>query len=197
MEILYRPAKKKESLRLAELINIASEGGIDYLFHDLIPGMTPVEIVAHGLEGDEEHHTYRNALVAQQGLKAVGIALSYPSHLHRITDEMRRLIPKERLEPLQSFYSVQVENSLYLDALCVEEAFRGRGIGSELITLVKAKAEEIGYQALSLMVFADNTRAQRLYWRHGFEVVQRVELTPHPLIPHEGGCLLMRCAVRL
>jgi hypothetical protein len=47
------------------------------------------------------------------------------------------------------------------------------------------------------MVFADNTDAQRLYVRCGFKTVESVELKSHELIPHEGGCLLMKCEIEL
>ena len=43
------------------------------------------------------------------------------------------------------------------------------------------------------MVFADNMAAQRLYKRCGFEVAKIVDLNSHELIPHEGGCILMKC----
>jgi hypothetical protein len=52
MTFTYRPADKEDSARLAELINMASDGVVEYLFHDLIPGMTPVQVVAHNLEND-------------------------------------------------------------------------------------------------------------------------------------------------
>ena len=45
------------------------------------------------------------------------------------------------------------------------------------------------------MVFADNLDAKRLYVRCGFKTVKSVELKPHALIPHEGGCLLMKCEI--
>lgn len=166
---------------------------MEYLFHDLIRGLTPLQIVAHNLEGDNYPHSYKSAIVAEHRKMIVGMVLSYPSHLHKITEEMRAFFPQERLEHLKSFYSVQVENSLFLNALCVSEEFRGKGIGSELISLTKKKAREKGYDILSVIVFADNAKALHLYKRTGFEVVQKVELKSNEFIPHEGGCLLMRC----
>lgn len=52
-----------------------------------------------------------------------------------------------------------------------------------------------GYGALSLLVLGDNTDAQRLYKRCGFEVRETVDLKSHELISHEGGSLLMKCEV--
>jgi len=61
--------------------------------------------------------------------------------------------------------------------------------------LTRKKATKAGYNVLSLIVFADNINAQRLYWRCGFKMVENVELESHEFIPHQGGCLLIKCKV--
>ena len=48
MNVQYREGRKEDSFRLAELDNIASDGAIDFLFHDLVPDMTPVQAVVIG-----------------------------------------------------------------------------------------------------------------------------------------------------
>lgn len=197
MNIIYREGRKEDSLRLAELINIASEGVVEYLFHDLIPDLTPVQIIAHNLESDKYPRSYKSTIVAESNGKIVGMALSIPSQFHRITEEMKNFFPEERLAHLKNFFSTRIENSLLLDTLCVEEEFRGKGIGGELISLTEKKAKENSYDALSLIVFADNTAAQRLYKRCGFEIVKKVKLESHQLIPHEGGCFLMKYNITL
>ncbi len=197
MEIVYREGRRKDSLRLAELDDMASQGAVDYLFRDLVPGLAPVQVVAHGLEGDDFPHSYQSAIAAEYNQEVVGMALSYPSHFHGITEEMRDFFPAERLEHFKHFFSARVENSLFLDALGILAEFRGKGIGSALISLTKKKAVKAGYDFLSLMVFADNWDARRLYERCGFVVVETVELPPHELMPHEGGCLLMSSDIGL
>ena len=197
MNIIYREGRKEDSLRLAELINIASEGVVEYLFHDLIPDLTPVQIIAHNLESDKYPRSYKNTIVAESNGKIVGMALSIPSRFHKISEEMKNFFPEERLAHLKHFFAARVENSLLLDTLCVEEEFRGKGIGGGLISLTENKAKENSHDALSLIVFADNTAAQRLYKRYGFEIVENVKLESHQLIPHDGGCLLMRYNITL
>jgi ribosomal protein S18 acetylase RimI-like enzyme len=123
------------------------------------------------------------------------MALSIPSHNHKITEEMKEFFPEERLEYLSQFFSANIDNSLLLDTLCVDEEFRGKGIGTQLISLTKKKAKEADFCILSLIVLADNTDAQRLYRRCGFEVAKNVDLKSHELIPHEGGCMLMKCGI--
>ena len=195
MTFKYRPAEKEDSVKLAELINIASDGVVDYLFHDLVPGMTPVQFVAKNLENDNYPHSYGSAVVAVKETDVIGMALSYPASYHKITDEMRSFFPADRLEHLSHFYSSRVENSWFLDALCVFESHRRTGIGEKLISLTKDKAVENGYNALSLIVFADNALAIPVYKNAGFQIVQGVELRGNKFIKHEDGCLLMKCEI--
>jgi ribosomal protein S18 acetylase RimI-like enzyme len=197
MEIKYRPGDKDECAQLAELINIASDGVVEYLFRDLVPGMTPVQVVAYGLEKDNYPHTYKSAIVATIKDDIVGMALSYPSSYHKITDEMRNFFPEDRLAHLSHFYSASVENSWYLDDLCVVEGYRRKGIGEKLISLTKEKAIENGHHTLSLIAFADNTLAIPVYKRTGFEIVKKVELQGNEFINHKDGCFLMKCEINL
>jgi len=192
MDITYRIAKKADCLRMAELINIASGGVVNFLFHDLMPEITPQQIVAHNLENDHGSHTYKNAIVAETENRVVGMALSFPALFHEITPEMRQYFPKDRLDHLTKFYAARVDDSLLLNALCVDQKRRRNGIGGKLIALTKKKAKQSGIKVLSLMVFADNRAALSVYHRHGFEVLAPVQLNSDELIPHEGGCLLMK-----
>ncbi|MCP4105719.1 MAG: GNAT family N-acetyltransferase [Desulfobacteraceae bacterium] len=195
MTFKYRPAEKKDCVKLAEMTDTASGGVVEYLFHDLVPGMSPVQVIAYNLENDSYPHTYKSAFVACDGDDLVGMALSFPSSYHRITDEMRNFFPADRLEHLSHFYSSHIENTWFLDALCVIESHRRRGIGEKLISLTKKKAVENGYNALSLIVFADNELAMPVYQHAGFKVLQKVELQGNRFIKHKDGCLLMKCEI--
>ena len=192
MDVTYRIGEKKDSQRIAELDYIASHGAAEFLFHDLIPNVSPVQIIASELENDHYPHSYRSTIVAEYKNEIVGMALSFPAKHHKITEEMQSFFPAERLEHLKIFFSTRVEGSYFLDALCVDKKFRGKGIGTQLIELTKRKAKDEGYLVLSLMVFADNLEAQRLYKHNGFKTVKNIDIKPHELIPHEGGCLLMK-----
>lgn len=194
-EVTYRPGRKPDCRRIAELDSIASGGAIEFLFHDLIPGMTSVDIVASQLEQDRYPYTFRSVIVGECGSRIVGMALSFPAQYHTISDQMRDFLPAERLEHFERFFTTRVEGSYYLDALCVDEPFRKQGIGGKLIDLTAARARQEGFSSLSLITFRDNTSAQRLYEKKGFSVVKPIELKPHRLIPHQGGCLLMNCDI--
>ena len=195
MGITYRDGRKEDCAMLAEFVSTAAGGVIDFLFHELIPGMTPLEIERKSLENADMPRSYENSIVAESGGRLVGAALSIPSSHHRITKDMQAFFPADRLAHMAHFFSTRVEDSLLLDALCVAEETRGQGVGTRLIALTRQKAVNEGFRLLSLVVFADNINARRLYGHCGFEVVEKIELNPHALIPHEGGCFLMRCDI--
>lgn len=58
--------------------------------------------------------------------------------------------------------------SLYIDDLCVDERFRGKGIGGALYRAVKAFALEHGCDSLTLNVWSCNTAALAFYQQCGF-----------------------------
>jgi ribosomal protein S18 acetylase RimI-like enzyme len=195
MNLNYRQGKQEDSQRIAELDYIASDGAVEYLFHDLVPGLSAIQLLSNGLEQDEYPHTFRSCIVAESDQKIIGMALSYPAEFHCITDELVNFLPADRLERFREFYSSRVEGSYFLDAMSVEKKYRGTGIGKALLEKTKVKASSEGYAELSLIVFSDNTRAIALYERSGFKRVKNIELKPHKLIPHEGGCILMKCSL--
>lgn len=114
MDIQYRTGRKEDCLRIARLINIASGGVVEYIFHGLVPDHTPTEIIAHNLKRDHGPYSYKNSIVAEHGQKIVGVALSFPSDHHQITEEMKQFLPKERLAHLEQFYASHVEGSLLM-----------------------------------------------------------------------------------
>ena len=193
MILSYRPAEKADSERIAELISLASDGVVDFLFHDLVPEMTPVQVVAYNLAQDHYPHSYRSAVVALNGTDIVGMALSYPSTYHQVTDEMRGFFPAQRLEHLHDFYTANIPQSWFLDALAVEPAYRRQGIGTRLIGLTKEIAKDNGYKKLSLIVFRDNAPALALYEALGFSQVAHIHLAANAFIHHTDGCALLTC----
>ena len=191
MNVIYRVARKEDSYRIAELDYVASGGASEYLFHDLVPDLTPIQVIASGLESDFYPHSFRNVIVAESNDEIIGMALSFPAKFHCIDDEMRNFIPSERLEHFKEFFSVRVDNSYLIDAICVDKEYRNKGIGESLLEKTIEKASKEGFSLLSLIVFADNHKAIKFYKDHGFVTLRKIELKEHELIPHIGGCLLM------
>jgi ribosomal protein S18 acetylase RimI-like enzyme len=193
MSIVYRRALPADCLQIAELIRQASLGAVDYLFQGLLPDATPAQVVAYGLGNPEGLHSHINVIVAADGPKILGMVLSFPSEFHRITDEMREFIPGERLARFTDFYAARVEDSWYIDAICVAHGHRRQGMGLELMRRAMDRGRENGFATASLLVFADNFPAIALYERLGFETVRRVRQEPIDQIASKDGYLLMRC----
>jgi ribosomal protein S18 acetylase RimI-like enzyme len=61
-------------------------------------------------------------------------------------------------------------NIIYIDDLCTLQSYRGRGLGSKLLSHVRAVAESKNMDAVVLDTGFDNHTAQKLYFKHGFEL---------------------------
>ena len=187
----YRSAEKADCATIAELIHMASDGVVEFLFHDLVPDKTATQMVAYNLETSPGPHSYKSAIVAVDKGSVIGMALSYPSSYHKITDEMKNFFPADRLAHLNDYYAVDMPASWFLDALGVEAVYRQRGIAAQLVRLTRKKAIDNNYDVLSLIAFADNTPALTLYEKFGFNAVAKIQLAGNAYIPHSNGCLLL------
>lgn len=73
--------------------------------------------------------------------------------------------------------SSDIDNDRFLvDGICVVRAFRGRGIGSQLLAALYREATARGYPSVRLDVVAENWGARALYERHGFVPTRTVKL---------------------
>lgn len=76
----------------------------------------------------------------------------------------------------------EIDNDRFLvDGLCVQQEWRGQGIGAALIRALMEEAEQRGYAVIRLDVVDTNVRARALYARMGFSVlrVDRLGLLRH------------------
>ncbi len=77
----------------------------------------------------------------------------------------------------QVVIDVTTRSYAYLYALRVLEPFRGLGIGTELLNIGDRVACEHGFDQIQLAVEKSNTRARRLYERHGYHIfTERVDV---------------------
>jgi len=193
MDITYRKAQYSDCPMVAEYIYYASDGLLDYLFKDAIPDMTVTQLLTYGLADVERHNSYKGVVVAESNKQIIGMLQAYSTIHHQIDDEMRAIIPGEKLEQLNEFYNSRVDNSLLINAMYVDERFRRQGVASQLISLAREEARSQGYDKLSLFVLADNTPAQKLYESTGFKTVKEVIFNDAAKINHTGGIDLMAC----
>jgi ribosomal protein S18 acetylase RimI-like enzyme len=59
----------------------------------------------------------------------------------------------------------------YLYGFRIQPSFRGRGIGSQMLTVAESDLRERGYRKISLNVSRENEEARQLYERNGYVIV--------------------------
>ncbi len=85
------------------------------------------------------------------------------------------LVAEDALDGLAGFIHLQTQTDYfsgdrhgYISDLAVDKHFEGRGIGRILLDAAEDWARAKGYHLLTLYVFAGNTRARRVYEKHGY-----------------------------
>lgn len=88
---------------------------------------------------------------------------------------MVRLIKKSYIiEPVLDKKDIK---GLYIQNICVDERFRGKGIGSSLIDYFFQYAQSKNYNCVFLDVGIKNETAKRLYEKKGFHVISKKMIT--------------------
>ncbi|MBM7066525.1 GNAT family N-acetyltransferase [Actibacterium sp. 188UL27-1] len=100
-----------------------------------------------------------------------------------------------RAVPLSVLERAVQPDMLLMDGICVDEAARGRGVGTQLLTAVKAEARQRGLTAVRLDVIDSNPRAKALYQRQGFVPAGTVTLGPLRHVFGFREATTMTCAV--
>ncbi len=117
----------------------------------------------------DSQYSYLNTLVAMDHGDVAGVCVSYDGgRLHALR---QAFVDEVRLRMGRDFSDMEDETQageLYVDSLCVDEMFRGRGIASALLRATIDRARREGFPAVGLLVDTANPRAERLYTRLGF-----------------------------
>lgn len=185
-------ATSEDSRKIAELFRISSDGVVDYVWSTLAPeypGLAPIEIGTLRYAREEGNFSYKNCVVAELEGAVIGQLCTYPVESG----------PEETYEPtdpvLEPYEGLEIPGTLYISSLAVFDEFRGRGLGTKMLSIAREQAQERSFDALSLLVFERNTGAVKLYQREGFREVGRAPVVAHALIHHTGDVLLMAAEV--
>jgi ribosomal protein S18 acetylase RimI-like enzyme len=147
--------------------------------------------------------SYKRCVVAVAGTQVVGHANYFePTKKDRLTRYLMaelgitaRLRLWSRLRRIRAFEKLRYDGSLCIDTMAVSPKYRRRGIGNGLIQIVKQKARRRALSYVSLRVWADNKVARRLYAKHGFKIVDSIDLSPRGPLAYKGRSLLMVSSV--
>ncbi|MDO9564198.1 MAG: GNAT family N-acetyltransferase [Bradyrhizobium sp.] len=189
--VTYRMARPDESGELARFMCIAGGGVYEFLFDDLIPFVTAVDLLSAGIGGERFPISYLNCCVAARNhdREIVAAANVFPADL--LKDDNYMLLGSERHDHIRPMLELQDWGSMFLNSLAVGDAYRGSGIGARLLEWAEGRAVEAGYQRLSLHVWADNISAVKFYKVRGFIEVGIAGIPTHPRLKHSGGSILM------
>lgn len=188
----FRTAEPEEALHLAGIISATSGGIVEYLFNDLVPGLTPEKLLSRAILDRESVYCYKNIIVASDPEKLIGLMLAYPGSKNVLPASMRELLIESRVNTLKNLFMFMDVNGLYINSLWVDESRRGTGLSDEFMEKACTLAGREGLSRINLHVWADNSRAISFYKRHGFFYYENCSISYHPLMPHHGGKLLMR-----
>lgn len=113
-------------------------------------------------------YSWRNTLIAEVDGQPAGMITAYDGQYYR--DWRRKTFELAAQVWSNTFPDMEdeaVEGEYYLDSLAVWPAFRGRGIGRELLKAAIAEGKRLGLK-VTLAVDPVNERAERLYRSLGF-----------------------------
>ncbi len=184
-DVRYRPARRDETRRIAELYSIASDGVADYVWSRIAqPGEDILDVGARRYAREDTEFSYRNCTVAEYDDRVAGMMVAY----------RMETFPGRDAEPdpvLKPFAILEHPESYYICGLALYPEFSNRGIGSGFIEIAQQHARATDLRQLSLIVFERNAGAVRLYQRNGFVEIARQPIVPHALIRGTGEALLM------
>ena len=183
-----RQAEATDAQSLAKLINLAGEGIPNWLWaRACVEGQTPLEVGIARARRETGGFSYTNALVAERNGHPVGMVLSYA-----ITEAPTEN-PDDLPAPIAPFVALEKlsVNTWFINALAVFHEGQNKGIGSQLLTAAEDQARANGFDKMSIQVYAQNTRAVRLYERFGYGRVASEPVRLHPCPPHYTGDVLL------
>ncbi|MGH6915244.1 MAG: GNAT family N-acetyltransferase, partial [Geminicoccales bacterium] len=142
-------------------------------------------------EREDTAFSYQNCLIADHAGEVRGML-----HAYVVDPPKDPVAAPAPVDPvLKPYGELEVPGSLYIAGVAVLSPFRGQGLGGRLLEAAWDRARSQGVRELSLLCFAGNTGARRLYERSGFVVVDWRPVVPHPMIRHTGDVLLMLAPV--
>lgn len=161
----FRPARPGDAEVLAELVNFAGEDMPLYLWGKLAgPGQSPWEVGRERAAREEGNFSYRNATIIEADGEPAGCLIGYeiPDDPEPISPDMPAMfVPLQELENL-------APATWYVNVLAVMPGHRGKGLGTQLLSLADETGRSLGKRGMSVIVSGANEGARRLYERCGY-----------------------------
>lgn len=161
-----RPATYEDARHLAKLVNFAGEGLAHYHWQTLAAAsgddVDPWAIGIRRAASQSSGFSYTKSMVAQVSGTVAGCVSSYTIDAPTSGEDLAGVPPVFR--PLVELENMVV-GSHYINVLATYPEYRGKGIGSRLLTHAEGL---IPAARMSLIVSDSNVDARRLYERLGY-----------------------------
>jgi ribosomal protein S18 acetylase RimI-like enzyme len=152
------------------------------------PGETPLDVGRRRAQREDGGFSYRNATLAEVDGNVAALLLGYrladpydAGDLQSVPATVRPLIELEAEAP----------GTWYVNALAAFPEYRGKGLGTRLLSEAEKSARKTRAALLSIIVAEQNEGAKRLYERTGYRAVARRPVVAFPGFAHTGNWLLM------
>lgn len=178
---MIRNARKEDAEAIAPLILVILED-MELPFVARYGAEQTLAVLEKGIQTEDYRYSYRRAIVDEKEGVVSGVAFGYPASDEPTIDKpLKEILRKLNLpEGEQLFTDPETfPNEWYLDTISVNPAFRGQGIGSQLLDALPNFAKRQGQNVIGLSVDLENPKAKRLYLRAGFEVVGQRMISGH------------------
>lgn len=124
--------------------------------------------------------SYENCLVCEIEGSVAGLIVGYyGGNADELDEPLAARLRLLKNDPTFKLEKEAEEEDFYLDTLCVDPAFRGKGIGTELLQFAEQQAKAKGYERISLAVERNNEKAQQLYTRIGYKTANIITINHH------------------
>ncbi|MGE7602834.1 GNAT family N-acetyltransferase [Peribacillus sp. NPDC097675] len=122
--------------------------------------------------------SFENTMVCEHDGQMAGLIIAYHGKDAEALDEpiAERLRRKMKDSSIKIDKEAEIED-FYLDTICVDSQYRGKGIGTSLIHHMEDLAMERGYHRISLIVEDVNPDAGRLYVRLGYKKTKMITVS--------------------
>lgn len=177
-----RPSKKEEVAQAVPLIYSSGPPTFEYVFKNDKVGA--IDFLNHVFVREGGEFSYQNHYSLYDEGKMVGIGSVFSSKestKFTVADALNIFrfyqfgsfgIVKRGLQ-VESIIKLPIKKELVLAHLAIEPVFRGKGYGTKMIDLLKAKANKSDDEFFILDVSEENPKAKALYDRLGFVTTKK------------------------
>ena len=165
-----------DGLAFAQYLDEAAEG-----FFRFMLGRRAKHIIAAAFAHPDHDLSYQNVTFAERDNTIVGMVSGYTAEQHRLSSHnplsqaagrrnLRMKIVRVAFAPLMRIIDSISDGDFYLQAIAIDKALRGDGIGSLLMESLEERARASGAVRLALDVSAKNKGARRFYEHRGMTI---------------------------